>query len=51
MELFYDRNPGDARVKVGTERKFASLPARTNAERRAGPGFSITILRVGALQN
>ena len=27
-ELFYDRNPGDARVKVGSERKFASsLPA------------------------
>ena len=28
-ELFYDRNPGDARVKVGSERKFASSPART----------------------
>ena len=27
-ELFYDRNPGDARVKVGSERKVASsLPA------------------------
>ena len=25
-ELFYDRNPGDARVKVGSERKFASSP-------------------------
>ena len=23
-ELFYDRNPGDARVKVGSERKAAS---------------------------
>ena len=23
-ELFYDRNPGDARVKVGSEREFAS---------------------------
>ena len=23
-ELFYDRNPGDARVKVGSERKFAT---------------------------
>ena len=28
-ELFYDRNPGDARVKVGSERQAAS--------RRAGP--------------
>ena len=25
-ELFYDRNPGDARVKVGSERKVASSP-------------------------
>ena len=27
-ELFYDRNPGDARVKVGSERKVASSPSR-----------------------
>ena len=27
-ELFYDRNRGDARVKVGSERKFASRPGR-----------------------
>ena len=25
-ELFYDRNPGDARVKVGSERKVATSP-------------------------
>ena len=25
-ELFYDRNPGDARVKVGSERKVVSSP-------------------------
>ena len=29
-ELFYDRNPGDARVKVGSERKVATSPARPN---------------------
>ena len=29
-ELFYDRNPGDARVKVGSERNVASLPERAN---------------------
>ena len=27
-ELFYDRNPGDARVKVGSERQAASRPVR-----------------------
>ena len=27
-ELFYDRNPGDARVKVGLDREFASSRAR-----------------------
>ena len=27
-ELFYDRNPGDARVKVGSDWEFASSPAR-----------------------
>ena len=26
--MFYDRNPGDARVKVGSERQAASSPAR-----------------------
>ena len=26
-ELFYDRNPGDARVKVGSDRQAASLPS------------------------
>ena len=30
-ELFYDRNPGDARVKVGSERKVASSPNSANA--------------------
>ena len=29
-ELFCDRNPGDARVKVGSERKVASSPAGAN---------------------
>ena len=30
-ELFYDRNPGDARVKVGSERKVASSPTSVSA--------------------
>ena len=30
-ELFYDRNPGDARVKVGSERKVATSPRRPNS--------------------
>ena len=30
-ELFYDRNPGDARVKVGSERKVASSARRPNS--------------------
>ena len=29
-ELFYDRNPGDARVKVGSERESASRRRRPN---------------------
>ena len=29
--MFYDRNLGDARVKVGSERKFASSPNRANS--------------------
>ena len=29
-ELFYDRNPGDARVKVGSERQAASSPNSPN---------------------
>ena len=28
QELFYNRNPGDARVKVGSERKFAARRLR-----------------------
>ena len=32
-ELFYDRNPGDARVKVGSERQAASSPT--------GPSFGV----------
>ena len=27
-ELLYDRNPGDARVKVGSDRKVFSRPGR-----------------------
>ena len=30
-ELFYDRNPGDARVKVGSERQAATSPIAANA--------------------
>ena len=30
-ELFYDRNPEDARVKVGSERKLASSPGAPNS--------------------
>ena len=33
-ELFYDRNPGDARVSVGSERKFASSPNSANVGQR-----------------
>ena len=29
-ELFYDRNPGDARVKVGSDRQAASSPSAPN---------------------
>ena len=29
-ELFYDRNPGDARVKVGSERQAATSPNSPN---------------------
>ena len=50
-ELFYDRNPGDARVKVGSDRKVAS--------RQRGPNYGvgeigrlmIWIMRGGPLQN
>ena len=30
-ELFYDRNPGDARVKVGSERQAATSPTGPNS--------------------
>ena len=33
-ELFYDRNPGDARVKVGSDRQAASRPTRRMSCRR-----------------
>ena len=29
-ELFYDRNPGDAHVKVGSDREAASSPISPN---------------------
>ena len=50
-ELFYDRNPGDARVKVGLERKVVSSPlgpTRAELRCRRDRGFSITILPAGA---
>ena len=30
-KLFYDGNPKDARVKVGSERKVATSPGRPNS--------------------
>ncbi len=59
-EWAYDRNPGDARMNVGSRRKFASLSNRRKSRRRRDRRksrrhrdqvFSVIILREGNLQN
>ena len=50
-ELFYDRNPGDARVKVGSERQAASSPMEANGCVHEIGYTTIQILRGGTLQN
>ena len=49
-ELFYDRNPGDARVKVGSERQVASSPNRPTSGLDEIGYTTIGILSVGTLQ-
>ena len=50
-ELFYDRNPGDARVKVGSERQAASSPTSANVGADEIGYFSRAALSAGTLQN
>ena len=50
-ELFYDRNPGDARVKVGSDRQAASSPNSPNGCCGRDPSLMIWILSAGTLQN
>ena len=50
-ELFYERNPGDARVKVVSERQAASSPTRPNFAVDENGRLMIWIMSAGALQN
>ena len=50
-ELFYDRNPGDARVKVGSERRVASSPVRANSGVAEIGTVMIWIISAGPFQN
>ena len=50
-ELFYDRNPGDARVKVGSDREAASSPDAANGCVDEIGTLAIQILSAGTLQN
>ena len=50
-ELFYDRNPGDARVKVGSERKVAPSPSRPNSGVDEIGTVMIWNISAGPLQN
>ena len=50
-ELFYDRNPGDARVKVGSDRQAASRPIRPTRAAVKIASLMIWILCAGTLQN
>ena len=50
-ELFYDRNPGDARVKVGSDRQAASSPSSANAGVDEIGYFSRAALSAGTLEN
>ena len=49
-ELFYDRNPGDARVKVGSERQAATSPSSPNVGVDEIGYTTIWNLRGGTLQ-
>ena len=50
-ELFYDRNPGDARVKVGSDRQAASSPRAPKVAPDEIASLMIWILSAGTLQN
>ena len=50
-ELFYDRNPGDARVKVGSDRQAASSPNRAMGCLGEIGYTTIGMLSAGTLQN
>ena len=50
-ELFYDRNPGDARVKVGSERQAALSRTGLNYAAEKIASLMIWILSAGTLQN
>ena len=49
-ELFYDGDPGDARVKVGSERKVASSPTPPNSGVDEIDYTTIATLSTGTLQ-
>ena len=48
--MFYDRNPGDARVKVGSERQAATSPASAKPGEFEIGYTTIWLLSAGALQ-
>ena len=48
--MFYDRNPGDARVKVGSERQAASSPHAPNLASVEIGYTTIANLSAGTLQ-
>ena len=50
-ELFYDRNPGDARVKVGSERQAASSRTRPTDASVEIDSLMIWNISAGTLQN
>ena len=49
-ELFCDRNPGDARVKVGSERDFASSDNFAKSRCRRDLWLLLSISPAGTLQ-
>ena len=50
-ELFYCRNPGDARVKVGSDREAASLPVAPKPDLDEIGTLALQIMSAGTLQN
>ena len=50
-ELFYNRNPGDVRVKVGSDREAATSPDAAKPRCGQDPWFQIAVMRGGTLQN